>query len=239
MKLTNKDIEQLRIALSAAKVIGAELAVLANGKIMGVNDKRDAAIISDLELSIPGDVKIGLGRLQELDKRLALFGESVEAELKQNDRGDVSLITLQSGRSKVQFRCTSMSLLERKYPQENADVPFASISLTKNEIIQLSRAARTLSAESIVVKISSSGGVHIECVDSNNDQFALNAELEADFNGEAETVVFTYNADRLASLLDAGGKDYDIMAMFVGESGSITAVVKGHALIIMPQSTGE
>lgn len=242
MKLTTSDIQKLRLALNAAKVINADLAVLADGKIMGVNDKREAAIISELPLSVSGTVRIGFGssRLVEFEKRLALFGEQVEAELKLSDKtGDVSLITLQAGRSKVQFRCTSLSLLERKYPQENADDPLVTVFLTKEEISQLSRASKTLSAETLVVKIGRAGEVHLEAADSNNDRFSVDLEKPAEFVDEAEPTVFVYSADRLTALLDAGAKDYDIMGLIIGQGGSLTGLVRGHTLIIMPQSQGE
>lgn len=239
MKLTTNDIEKLRTALAAAKVISSDVAVIGDGKILGANAQKDAAIMSELQLSIPIEAKIGIGRLQELDKRLALFGESLEAELKQNDRGDVISITLMSGRSKMQFRCTSLNMLEKKYPKQNEDTPVVIVTLLKNEISQVSRAAKTLGAETIVIKVASSGAVHIECVDSNNDQFVINPEKQAEFVDEADTVVFVYSADRLTSLLDAGSKDYDEMALVIGEYGSLTGIIKGHSLIIMPQATGE
>lgn len=242
MKLNPSDIQKLRQALGAAKIINADLAVLADGKIMGVNDKREAAIISPLELSIPKEVRIGFGsaRLVEFEKRLSLFGESVEAELKLSEKsGDVSLITLQSGRSKVQFRCTSLALLERKYPQENADEPMVALSFGKEEIAQLSRAAKTLNAETVVIKVGRAGEVHIEVADSNNDRFTADLEKAAEFVNEAQPTVFVYSADRLTALLDAGVKETDTLAVIIGEGGSLTGLVRGHTLIIMPQAQGD
>ena len=242
MKLSATDINNLRQGLAAAKIIGTDLAVLADGKIMGSNEKRDAAIISELKLSIPATTRIGFGssRLQEFEKRLALFGEQVEAELKINEStGDVSLITLQSGRSKVQFRCTSLSLLHRKYPQENADSPHVFVSFDKSEIAQLSRAAKTLGSETIVIKVGRDGSAHAECVDSNNDQFVIGLVKPAEFVNEAEPTVFVYIADRLSALLDAGAKDSDVVEVVIGEGGSLTGFVRSHNLIIMPQTNGE
>lgn len=242
MKLTKTDIANLRNALATAKIIGTDIAVIANGKIMGVNDKRDAAIISELALSISPSTRIGFGssRLQEFEKRLALFGDDVEAELKINEgTGDVSLITMKAGRSKVQFRCTSLSLLDRKYPQENADVPHVVVSLSKSEMVQLTKAARTLGAENVVVKIDRDGAALIECVDSNNDQFTVALNTPGEFVNERELTVFTYNADRLCSLLDASAKEYDVLSVVIGEGGSLTGTLRSHNLIIMPQANGE
>jgi len=239
MKLPTSDIERLREALAVAKVIDVELAVLADGKIMGVNDKRDGAIISELQLGFPSDTKVGIGRVDELTKRLALFSEGAEAELKANDRGEVTMITLAAGRSKVQFRCTSMSLLDRKYPKENADDPAVVVSFTKAEVGQLSRATKTLAAEHIVIKVSKGGATHVECSDSNNDQFALVLEKPAEFLAAEEPTVFTYRATVTSALLDAGARDTDTVDAVIGAGGSLTGIVRGHSLIIMPKATGD
>jgi hypothetical protein len=239
MKLTAPDIENLRAALAVCRVVGIELAVLRDGKILGVNDKRDAAIISQLNLSCPPAVKVGIGRVDELTKRVGLFGEGVEAELKVNDKSEVSQITLSAGRTKLQFRCTSMALLDRKYPQENVDTEAAVVSFTRAEVTQLSQGARTLGAETIVIRVSSAGEAHVECSDSNNDRFALTLESQAEFVTVPESTVFVYRAELLAGLLTSAAKDLDVVTVAIGEGGSLTCVLRNHTLIIMPQATGE
>jgi len=239
MKLNTTDIEKLKTALTVSRIVGIELAVLRDGKILGVNDKRDAAIISRLELSCSAEIKVGIGRVDELTKRVSLFGDGVEAELKVNDKSEVSQITLSAGRTKLQFRCTSMSLLDRKYPQENADTEAVVVTFTRGEITQLAQGARTLGAENIVVKVDRAGTVHAECADSNNDRFALVLEKQAEFVVEPESIVFVYRADLLANLLSNAAKDQDEVSVVIGEGGSLTCLLKGHSLIIMPQATGE
>lgn len=241
MKLTSSDITHLKAALSAARSVEINLVVLADGKIMGANDKYDAAIVSDLKLSIPGDIKIGIGagRVDELVKRLALFGDDVEADLKVSDKGEVSLLTFGSGRSKVQFRCTSMALLEKKYPKANADEPGAVISLSKDEVAQLVKAARGLSSEAVVIKVASSGEVMAQCSDSNNDVFSMVLNKQASFVGEPQTGVASYRAALLTSFLDAGTKGNEEMDIVIGQGGSLTGLVKQHALFIMQRSDGD
>lgn len=239
MKLTTTDIANLRSALSASRVIGIELAVLRDGKILGVNDKRDAAIISQLKLSCPSEIKVGIGRVDELTKRISLFGEGAEAELKVNDKSEVSQITFSAGRTKLQFRCTSMALLDKKYPQENADPEAVVAHFTRDEVTQLSQGARTLGAENIVIRVSSSGETYVECTDSNNDRFALTLELPAEFVASPESIVFVYRAELLSALLSSAAKDLDRIAVVIGEGGSLTCVLREHTLIIMPQATGE
>lgn len=240
MKLSSADIQKLHAALAVSRVIGTDLAVLHDSKIMGVNDKRDAAIISALKLGCPPGLKVGIGRVDELAKRLALLGADAEAELKINDRNfEVSQITLTAGRTKVQFRCTSMSLLERKYPQENADTPMAAITVDRAEITQLSQAVRTFGAEDISVKVESTGGVRVECADSNNDRFELLLERPAEFLGTPELMIFLYRADLLATLLSAASKDLEEVSFIIGEGGSLTCLLRDHTLILMPKATGD
>lgn len=239
MKLTSLDIQSIRSALHACKVVGIELAVMTNRKIMGVNDKKDAAIISELKLSISPDLKIGIGRLMEFEKRMNLFPESMEAELRVNDDNEVTLITLSAGRSKMQFRCTAMSLLDKKYPQANADVPHVVVELSRQEAMQLVKAAKSLSAENVIVKCGKNKEVRIECSDSNNDQYAVILEKEASFVEQEESVVFIYNAERFTSVVDAISRDTEEISLIIGEGGSLTAEVKNHSLIVMPQATGE
>lgn len=241
MKLTSSDIAGLKAALAAAKAVEINLIVLADGKIMGANDKYDGAIVSDLSLSIPADVKIGIGagRVDELVKRLALFGDNVEAELKVSDKGEVSMITFGAGRSKVQFRCTSMALLDKKYPKANADEPGAVITIDKNEVAQLVKAARGLSSEAVVIKVASSGEVLMQCADSNNDVFSIVLNKPAAFMGEPQTGVASYRASLLTALLDAGVRSEETMDIVIGQGGSLTGLVKGHALFIMQRSDGD
>lgn len=237
MKLSSSDISAIRTALSVGRIIELQLAVLANGKIMGINDKGDAAIISALTISAPNLV-FGIGRADELTKRLALFNEGVEAELKVNHRNEVTQLTFIDGRAKMQFRCTSMALLERKYPQENADTAALRLVISKEEISQLTRAAKVIGAENIVIKVEQTGEVSATASDSNSDRFTMQLD-RAKFIGSSEPVAFAYRADVLTSVMAEAGRDTDIFVMTVGEGGSLTATVRNHTLIIMPQANGE
>lgn len=238
MKLTTTDITAIKTALAAAKNIDLELAVIRDGKIMGINAAKDACIISQLPLSVP-DIQLGIGRVSELEKRLSLFGDEVTAEAKLNDRGETTLITLQAGRSKVQFRCTAMSFLDKKYPKENSDEPLAVATLSKAEVSQLTRASRTLGAETVLIKIGRDSTVLLECSDSTNDQFSMSVEKPAEFIDVHESVVFIYRAGVLSAAMEAACKDADEVPVIIGQAGSFTLTVKGHTIILLPKSQGE
>jgi len=96
------------------------------------------------------------------------------------------------------------------------------------------KGAKTFGASTVVVKVDRSGLVRLECTDSVNDQFTMDIEAAADFVDEAEPAVFTYNADNFCLLVDMASKELDTASLVVGEAGSLTTIVKGHALVITP-----
>lgn len=236
MKLTLKDVEELKAILAACKVIGVDGVVIHEGKARGAKPTLDAAILSETKLSISEALRIGIGRVAELEKRLAIFQDQVEIEGKSNEAGDVSLLTLTAGKAKVQFRCTSVNLM--KYPKENSDPPFAVITLPRAEVSQVSRAVKTLGAETVVLQLGRDGVVKLECADSANDRFNVELTNKAEFIGAADSAVQTYLADLFISLLDATSQQGDA-SLVLGEAGSITATAKGHTLMVFPQITGE
>lgn len=233
MTFTEADVEKLRAILTLCKTVGIDSCVISKGKVMGMSSSRKMAIISMTDMSIPPDrADIGIGRLVELEKRLGIFSETVSITGEVGKSGEISRLTLQSGRSKAQFRCTATSLI--KHPKENADAPFAVVSMSKAEVAQFVKGARTFGAENILFKISAKGEVHIECVDSANDQFTSTTEKPAEFIDEPEATLFTYTASYLTTVMDVATKDADSIDLVFGQSGSITALVRGYTLLIMP-----
>lgn len=237
MKLTNTDIDELKSILSACKVIGVDAIVIHQGMARGAKISLDAAILSPTSLSVSEDLRIGIGRVGELEKRLSIFSGPIEIEGKTNETGDVSMLTLSSGKTKVQFRCTNAKLM--KYPKSNEDQPVALITFSKAEVQQAAKAAKTLASEKMVIQISRAGIVTLECVDSSNDRFSIELAKEVEFVEEAEGIVQTYLAGLLVDVLDAGVKDADELTIVLGEAGSITATAKSHVLLVMSQINGE
>lgn len=234
MKLTHKDVEELKTILAACKVIGVDGVVIHEGKARGAKPSLDAAILSEAKLSISEALRIGIGRVSELEKRLAIFQDQVEIEGKSNEAGDVSLLTLSANKTKVQFRCTSVNLM--RYPKENQDSPLVIITFPRAEVLQISKAVKTLGAETVVLQVSRNGVIKLECADSSNDRFNIELSTTAEFVDDADGIVQTYLADLFISLLEASAQAGDA-SLVLGHEGSITATAKGHTLIIFPQIT--
>jgi hypothetical protein len=232
MNFTEQDVEELRAILTLCKTVGIDGAVLADGKVMGAASSKKLAIISPTKLSIDPETKVGIGRLTELEKRLTIFAEGVVMTAEINKSGEVSRLTMAAGRTKAQFRCSATSMV--LHPKSNDDAPVAALSLSKTEVAILVKAAKIFGAETIIFKISPAGDVHIECVDSTNDQFSTGTEKQAEFIDEADPLFFTYQASYLTTVLAEGTKDADSIDLVFGQAGSITALVKGYSLMVMP-----
>ncbi len=236
MKLSPRDIEELKAILAACKVVGVDGIVIHEGQARGAKPSLDAAVLTRADLTVSEALKLGIGRVTELEKRLAIFPGPVEIDGKSNERGDVSLLTLSSGRTKVQFRCTSEALM--RYPKSNDDQPFAVIQLARAEVLQISRAVKTLGATQLVLQVGRTGAVRLECLDSARDMFDIELTEPAEFIGEAGSAVQTYLAALLVDVLDAGAKETETVTFVLGEVGSVTGTVRGHTVVIFPQIGG-
>ncbi|MBT9138803.1 MAG: hypothetical protein DDT31_01380 [Syntrophomonadaceae bacterium] len=233
MNFSPKDVETLRSILTLCKTVGVDSIVLSGGKVMGAAASKKLAIITDTCFEQLGVITpVGIGRLAELERRLTIFNDSVSISGETGKSGEMTRLTLSSGRSKAQFRCTATSMI--KHPKENTDVPLVVVTMTKAEVQQLVKAVKTFTAETIIFKISPAGDVHIECVDSTNDQFTTGTEKAAEFIDETTSAFFTYLASYLTTVLDVGTREADSIDLIFGHAGSITALVKGYLLMIMP-----
>lgn len=237
MKLTPEDVIVLKSILEACKVLGIEGIVINEGFVRGAKPSLDAAIISEAKLSISPALKIGIGRVAVLDKRLAIFGPNVSVEGKSSETGDVSLLTMTEGKTKMQFRCTSASLM--KYPKSNDDVTIATITLTRAEVSQISKAVKVLSAETIVFRVNRTGVAWLECVDSANDKFEIELSNQVKYADKEDSLVQTYLAGMFVDVIDSAIRELEEISFTIGEVGSITAILKGHTIMIMPRLTGD
>jgi len=237
MKTIQSDIAELKSILSACKLVGVEGVVIHEGLARGAPTSLNAAILTEAKLSFSSDLRIGIGRVGELEKRLNIFSGPVEIEGKANDAGDVSMLTISSGKTKVQFRCTSANLMT--YPKVNEDQPVALITFTKTEVQQVNKAVKTLASTDIVIQISRTGVVKLECSDSANDRFDIELAQEVEFVEDADSIVQTYLASILVDVLDAACKNSEEITIVLGEAGSITATANGHTLLVLPQINGE
>lgn len=231
MILTSEDVQELKNILLACKIADIDSVVLYEGEARGAKLSLDTAIISNTNFSFSKDLRIGIGRVLELEKRLSIFTSEINVEGKCNDV-DISLLTLSSGRTKVQFRCTSVSLM--KYPKRSDDVPFAVITLGKDEVIQISKGSKLLQAETIILEIKN-GIVILNCSDSGSDRFSIELLKPAEFVNDLEDTFKTYLGKLFISIIDGASKDNEEVTLILGEAGSLTSIIRGHTILLQPR----
>ena len=230
MKLTNHDTSSLCLLLSACQVGGVESVVIEDGVARGINEARSFVIISDGSLpAFPQ--KIGLSRLSALKQRIVLMGEAV-IEAKETERGEISLLDISSGRSKVQFRCTATALI--KAPKQINDEAANNVFLTKDELKLVLDAIKVMGAKTVSLIIKKDHTVSFSIADANNDAFStvLSTQAEA-LTDEANSVVHYYHADIFHAVMKAN--DFDTTTLVIGEAGTIRTSVLGHSVILLPK----
>jgi len=202
MKLTKEDNSKLELALKACKLAEIDLAVIHEGKIRGMNDSKTAAIISGIDLTISPDVKWGITRLGELTQRIHLFSEyDVEGELTGDQKVKKIIIRGGKGNSKIDFRCTDIALLEKKYPKNQNETAVAVIHMKQAEVALLSKGVKTLGATQVTIQVKRDGQVHIESSDSSNDRFEFDLETSAEFTEDPVGMVNAYDTSNTGVIL--------------------------------------
>jgi len=228
----------LRGALAACKLADIELAVISEGKIRGLSESRNAAIISALPLSIDPTVQLGVTRLSELSKRLALFGEEILLEAELTPEQKIRKLGIKGKAGKIEFRCTDVAMLEKKYPKANNDVEGVVLTFTKPEVAIISKGVKTLGAEQLTIQVKRDGAIHIESVDSSSDRFETDLATPAAFVEEPYPSVFNYNTSNTGvflSLLEHSVREADTTDLVMMKSGNIAIAVHGHTVLAIPR----
>ena len=235
MKLSQTDILKIRGALMAARTAGINSVVLTSGYVAGVHEKHIAAIFSTLELELDPAISIGLAKLTDLEKRLSLFGEvEVEGELNANNKMCKLAIRGKGGR--IDYRCSDERLIT--YPKSNADEAGIVIKVTKPEVALLSKGAKTLSTEHLTLQIKRDGTVHFECHDTNQDEFQMDLETQAEFIDDVYPYVNPFDVSAggvFLPLLENMVKEADEAELIVMKTGNINLRVHGHDVFAVPR----
>jgi len=224
--------------LAACKLADIDLAVISEGKIRGLSESRNAAIISELELSIDPAIQLGITRLSELSKRLELFGEDVLIEGELTGENKVRKLSIRGKSGKIEFRCTDVAMLDKKYPKANNDTPATVVTLQKPEVALIAKGVKTLGAEQLTIQIKRDGAIHIESVDTSSDRFETDLSTPAEFIDDAYPSVFNYNTTNsgvFLSLLEHSVREADSTQLVVMRSGNVGIKAYGHDIIAIPR----
>ena len=234
MKFTANDVTTLKNLLAVAKSIGVDSMVITDEKARGAS--ADTAILTECHFSFDKEIKIGIGRVSELEKRFALFGDDVSIETKLNDKNETTTLMLSGGKSKGQYRCASERLIRYPKSKHPDDEVVVVVSLSKAEIGQVNKATKTFGAETVVIQVMKNGDTRVECQDpSTNDKFSLDLENQAEFIGDEDSAVRTYRAVALCSIMDHAAKESEKVDLLLGSIGSAELTIKGKTVLVMPQ----
>lgn len=234
MKFSPDDIRALRTALATAKVAGLESAVITKGLIGGMHEKMSAVLFSPIKL-LETEYSMGMTRLPELEKRLALFGDDVLIEGELNDAGKMRILRMKGKAGKIEYRCTDERLI--KYPKTNPDEPNIVVTISKPEIALLSKGVKLMGAAGLVFQIKRDGGIHLECQDESNDRFEMDLEMPAAFLNDETTYVNTFDlgtGSPFMPLLDHMAKESDKIEIVIMASGNVSTTVYGHTVFAVP-----
>jgi hypothetical protein len=241
MQLSSEDIIELKNTLGVCRMVDIDSVVLGAGMARAASASKKVAILTESKVQLPDGVLLGVGRVSELLKRLELevFGSELAVEYKLSRKGDeLAALTLQAGKTKALFRCSSPSVMV--YPKQNTDTDCVVIESSKAEITSLIRAVKTYSAEKVIIKIEKTGQVRVECADATNDSFSTELVHQASFVDEASSLFFTYSAPYFVMVLDAAVKDVEKDFGFaIGQGGTLTTIIRDLAVLLMPEVNEE
>lgn len=243
MKLSTEDTHSLMNILSTCAAVGIDSVIIEDGLVRGVNDDKSCAIISDY--MVPGFTqRIGLSRLSSLKSRIELLSGTAGTVIEANEteRDEINALEIKSGKSKVQFRCTSTMLI--KAPKQINDSAVFSVSVASSELKMLIDGIRVMGAKRVVLAIRQNASVHFELADATNDSFRM--EIDAPAEGidpdmdSMDSVVHYYPAGVFVSLLKDGARGSGTdgstapTILTVGAVGTIKATLNGHSLTMLP-----
>lgn len=233
MKFSDKDITNLKIILETCAIGGINSIIIEDGVIRGVNESRNFAIISAVNVpKLPQ--KMGISNLAALKQRLELFNELTPAlEAKESDRGEISAIDISAGRNKAQFRCTSTSLI--KAPKTINDEISALVKIDKSELKIILGSLKMTDADHAQLVIDKNFSVSIKLNNTNSFECGLESKAIAAGDNELEPCVHSYDPDMLQSVLRNRGD----VELLIGVAGTIRTIINEHVVVIMPRYVGD
>ena len=173
------------------------------------------------------------------DQRPELFGDRIQIEGELNNDKKVKKITIrgENATSKIDFRCTDVALLERKYPKTHNEQEAVTINLKREDVAMMIKGVKTLGAERVTIQVKRDGHVHIESVDSSNDRFEFDLSTTAEFINEPNGYASQYDTSStgvLLNLLSHLVRDKDEATITMNESGNLGLWINGFYILAIP-----
>ena len=234
MKLSTSDISQLRNILAACRVANITNVVIHEGLARGLGDKNHGAIFSKVSLDLPPEIQVGISQVQQLEKRLSLFGD-IEVDIDVTEANKARKFSIKGKSGRLEFRCTDAKLI--RYPKSVEIIPHAAITFSPQEISLISAGTRIMGAEQLTLQLMRSGVVRIEALDQNNDKFELQLEALAQFVDDEDSAVSTFDCTGggvLLPLLESAKTAEPLTVVFL-KSGQIAVRAFDQDMLAIPR----
>jgi hypothetical protein len=242
LKLTTEAVAALDTLLQTASAVGIEKLIIGNGLFRGVDEKKTVAVVTDK--GVPGlDGKsMTINRIKQLLQRINLAKAQgalvIEATVAANGV-DISLVDIQGGKSKSQFRCASLEAV-KGVPKGMSDPAVWAIKINSKIVSLIAQADASMSSTGITLASKDGVTVSVEMVDTvHKDVCAIELDDPAAWvgNGTAATSFCNkYTTKALLALLREASKDGDVIELKLGNGGLLMIDVAGIGFCTLPHT---
>lgn len=241
MKLKAETIAALDTLIQTATLAGVDKLVITNGKIQGIDERKTVGLVTDKNVPDLDGKTLAINRIKQLLSRVNLAkaqGDvAIEATVAANGT-DISVLDLQAGKSKGQFRCASLEAV-KGVPKGFSDPMVWEVKLSSKAIPLIAQAEASMTADGITLASKDGKLVTCELVDSNKDQMVFELDDEASWvgTGAAGTSFCNkYPSKALLALLREASKTQDPVVVTIGQGGLLIVNVNGFDFFTLPQA---
>lgn len=239
MKLSTDSIHLLDKLVQTAIIAGVKKLIIEPGKIRGIDEKQSVALISTDNVPDLNGKQVGINRLEQLSARINLVkgeGDMIIDATEASNKLDISLLEINVGKTKAQFRCASVEAV-KGVPKNMMDKLVWTINVDGKALPVLGQAVAAMGADNITVASRDGKTVSIECVDTNKDIFTKDLEEAPKWTGtgtQATSFCQKYPAKTVLALLKEAAKTIDPVPVAIGEQGMMSLNVNGFIFFVIP-----
>lgn len=233
MKLTPNDVKGLIAAIDACLVGGVKDVIVDEGVIYGTHPNRAFALISNFNIPNLGQ-KAGFSDIGLLRNVLDSKDGDISVETEETDRGEIRTVIVKRGRAKLEFRCTSTSLL--KPARKFNDDAYANIVVNMAEMAEVLRLMSLVKPSKVTLTVRANGAISFQGSGAGGNNFVYDIDSKAEFvdADDTSTIVFHYVPDIFTSIIKQLNSNYDSYQLTIGQLGTVGSALAGHNFIILP-----
>ncbi len=239
MKLSRADAVNLNNLLATAAIAGIESIVIDNGFASGYTNQK-TIFVSNSEEIPKLTQKIGLGRINHLRSRLDLVASNSDMyiDAKESDRGEISMLELISGKTKIQYRCMATSLI--KAPKGSGDDGWRIVNINKTQSQLILNSVKVMGAKDLTLIIKKEGTIIFQISDAIHDQMTVELDnlienIEEVDPNDVQSVIYKYETDVLLPLLRAAQTNDGEISFLVGAEGTVHLILNDHSIYVLQQ----